>query len=602
MSLRHRALRACAALTQARGAAAACSSVGLDANAATALPSSRMLHSAPPQPPQVAPSPSPASQQRRGISAAAVLMAEAKGGPAATAGGSGGAAVSSTQGDAGAAPGEGEEELEWDSDEEAAAEAVGEAFERLIQAAFQLVQEGKPMEAEYVLVEGECCAPCCAWLWVDCWVVGARLRTVLAAAAEHSEAHCWLSPFACCPMLGVPSPAALLPQRTLPPPWRSPPWQVPSRLKRSWGPTPWSWLPCSTSSASCASSTSACQRRRKRVRLCDWAVVWLGRQAGRQAGRERVEAAGAHAQLRIAAGEGKRCMRGHAGLWRAHRGVVTRAAALCLWLRIRAGGRQKHITRNSSPRQPRTGALHFHLTRALAGLCLPTSRSPPTAARRALDILREHDEGFGPATAIASTRYASTLLAQGEAAEAQVDDMLWRVAKLPSKIPRTWSVQQHEAACRVWLAKGALEAGAYGQGVHGVGFPLQAYSDALPMPCPPAPALQLYTGRSIDSLTRAMETLATLKAEDEEEEAVRTASRLSAEGLRMQTHECPDVAGARLTTLPLLPRPLLANLSFPHTSAPCLVGCRSCRRRGTSSRLASASPSFTTPWRSRRKT
>lgn len=42
------------------------------------------------------------------------------------------------------------------------------------------------------------------------------------------------------------------------------------------------------------------------------------------------------------------------------------------------------------------------------------------AAKQALDILKQHDEGFGPATAIAATRYASTLLATGSPQEAQV--------------------------------------------------------------------------------------------------------------------------------------------------------------------------------------
>lgn len=37
-----------------------------------------------------------------------------------------------------------------------------------------------------------------------------------------------------------------------------------------------------------------------------------------------------------------------------------------------------------------------------------------------MDILKVHDEGFGPATAIAATRYASTLVATGSPQEAQV--------------------------------------------------------------------------------------------------------------------------------------------------------------------------------------
>ena len=47
-----------------------------------------------------------------------------------------------------------EEEEEVELDGEAAAEAMNEAFERLIYAALEMVQQGKPMEAEYVLTEG----------------------------------------------------------------------------------------------------------------------------------------------------------------------------------------------------------------------------------------------------------------------------------------------------------------------------------------------------------------------------------------------------------------------------------------------------------------
>lgn len=42
------------------------------------------------------------------------------------------------------------------------------------------------------------------------------------------------------------------------------------------------------------------------------------------------------------------------------------------------------------------------------------------AAKHALDILKEHDSGFGPAMAIAATRYAAALLASGSPQEAQV--------------------------------------------------------------------------------------------------------------------------------------------------------------------------------------
>lgn len=55
---------------------------------------------------------------------------------------------------------------------------------------------------------------------------------------------------------------------------------------------------------------------------------------------------------------------------------------------------------------------------------VPTGGLPPLAplpaAQQALDILKQHDEGFGPASAIAATRLASTLLATGAPQEAQV--------------------------------------------------------------------------------------------------------------------------------------------------------------------------------------
>lgn len=46
--------------------------------------------------------------------------------------------------------------------------------------------------------------------------------------------------------------------------------------------------------------------------------------------------------------------------------------------------------------------------------------APALAAKQALDILREHDTGFGPAMAIAATRYAAALLGTGNPQEAQV--------------------------------------------------------------------------------------------------------------------------------------------------------------------------------------
>lgn len=69
---------------------------------------------------------------------------DAKGANGAAGGDSGGQAAA-------AAP---EEETD-DDESEAARAAMSEAFENLIGAAFEMVQQGKPMEAEYVLSEGE---------------------------------------------------------------------------------------------------------------------------------------------------------------------------------------------------------------------------------------------------------------------------------------------------------------------------------------------------------------------------------------------------------------------------------------------------------------
>lgn len=60
------------------------------------------------------------------------------------------------------------------------------------------------------------------------------------------------------------------------------------------------------------------------------------------------------------------------------------------------------------------------LLAACAAEAMPCAVSSAPAAKQALDILKGHDEGFGPATAIAATRYASTLLAIGSPQEAQV--------------------------------------------------------------------------------------------------------------------------------------------------------------------------------------
>lgn len=56
---------------------------------------------------------------------------------------------------AAAAADEAGSEAEESGDEEEEEEgAMSEAFERLMSAAFEMVQQGKPMEAEYVLEEG----------------------------------------------------------------------------------------------------------------------------------------------------------------------------------------------------------------------------------------------------------------------------------------------------------------------------------------------------------------------------------------------------------------------------------------------------------------
>lgn len=96
----------------------------------------------------------PSAAPARHISAAAVLAAEqGKGGAPAgkkKSGGTGGAPPpppTPAAADAGAV----DEGLE---EEDAAADAMADAFERLIAAAFEMVQQGKPMEAEYVLSEG----------------------------------------------------------------------------------------------------------------------------------------------------------------------------------------------------------------------------------------------------------------------------------------------------------------------------------------------------------------------------------------------------------------------------------------------------------------
>jgi hypothetical protein len=72
--------------------------------------------------------------------------------------------------------------------------------------------------------------------------------------------------------------------------------------------------------------------------------------------------------------------------------------------------------------------------------------------------LKEHDEGFGPATAIATTRLASTLLAAGQPQEAQVGLLL--LPPLAVMPPRKLVVSAGQrrvdahavACCCVWEA------------------------------------------------------------------------------------------------------------------------------------------------------
>ncbi|KAL4441005.1 hypothetical protein ABPG77_010436 [Micractinium sp. CCAP 211/92] len=99
--------------------------------------------------------------QHRGISAAAILLNEA--GKPSAGGGSGGTGGSGTSSSpppesaAAASPADEQEGAMYGSDEETDEEAeaaMAEAFERLTQAAFEMVQQGKPMEADHVLTEG----------------------------------------------------------------------------------------------------------------------------------------------------------------------------------------------------------------------------------------------------------------------------------------------------------------------------------------------------------------------------------------------------------------------------------------------------------------
>ncbi len=141
--------------------------------------------------------------------------------------------------------------------------------------------------------------------------------------------------------------------------------QAQGRRPRFWGRMRWSWRPCTTSCASSASFMSGWRRPQRLVR-------WL-------AAREHPA---------------------HAAIYRLYQqagcpGVLP--VPLCCISGYRIGGGHSR-------------------------LWYPACHASPPAAKQALDILKGHDEGFGPATAIAATRYAATLLATGSPQEAQVGE------------------------------------------------------------------------------------------------------------------------------------------------------------------------------------
>lgn len=147
------------------------------------------------------------------------------------------------------------------------------------------------------------------------------------------------------------------------------------------------------------------------------------------------------------------------------------------------------------------------------------------AAKRALEILKEHDEGFGPATAIASTRYASTLLASGNPQEAQVGG--WG-GDGPDSVSACGCVLVVSTSSCMWQSGGGST---HDAALPWSGQPSSASRNAC-SPAGPLPplALQLYAGRSIDGLERALKMLAEFKGEDEEEEEV--SRRLTSRGCR----------------------------------------------------------------------
>jgi hypothetical protein len=71
-------------------------------------------------------------------------------------------------------------------------------------------------------------------------------------------------------------------------------------------------------------------------------------------------------------------------------------------------------------RRPPPPATHTHTHTHIPFRSIHQPPPPRCAAQRALQIVQKHDEGFGPPSAIAATRLASTLLANGKPQEAQV--------------------------------------------------------------------------------------------------------------------------------------------------------------------------------------
>ena len=154
-------LRSCTATTPpvAQGSASSLLALHNSDGTPAVTMAGRQLWVAAPHP-TCSPPPSPQLQPARGFTAAAATLLAAgkqRGGADAHEPAAAAAAPPSAESASAEAAAEGQEE-EVELDGEAAAEAMGEAFERLIYAALEMVQQGKPMEAEYVLTEG---APGC---------------------------------------------------------------------------------------------------------------------------------------------------------------------------------------------------------------------------------------------------------------------------------------------------------------------------------------------------------------------------------------------------------------------------------------------------------